>query len=59
MIITCCEDSTITFWNLVNGRKIFTITNAHDKEEVTKCVLNNSGRILFTGAINGKIKVKF
>lgn len=58
MIITCAEDSTITFWNLLNGRKLFTIANAHDKEEITQCVLDHSERILFTGAINGKIKVK-
>lgn len=57
MIITCAEDSTITFWNLLNGRKLFTVTNAHDKEEITQCALDDSDRVLFTGAIDGKIKV--
>ncbi|CAF1039524.1 unnamed protein product, partial [Brachionus calyciflorus] len=57
IIITCAEDSTITFWNLLNGAKLFTIPNAHDKEEITECTLDRLERNLFTGALSGTIKV--
>lgn len=57
MIITCTEDSTITFWNLLNGKKLFTVPNAHENEEITVCALDRSERNFFTGASNGIIKV--
>lgn len=43
------------FLNLLNGKK-FSIPNAHDKEEITYCILDQAQRTLFTGAKDGTIK---
>ena len=44
--------------NLVSGRKVSTIQNAHDNQEITCCKLDSSQRRLFTAGTNGTIKVK-
>lgn len=56
-VITCCDDSSITFWNLLKGSKFLKVANAHDKEEISACCLDNAEKTLYTAARDGSIKV--
>ena len=57
IVITCTESSEIIFWNIVTNKKILSIKNAHENEEITFCCLDKSQRRLFTAARDGTIKV--
>lgn len=57
IVITCTESSEIIFWNIVTNKKILSIKNAHEYEEITFCCLDKSQRRLFTAARDGTIKV--
>ena len=56
-VITCCDDSSITFWNLLKGSKFLKVANAHEKEEISACCLDNAEKTLYTAARDGSIKV--
>lgn len=54
-VITCSYDSSITFWNLITGKKFISIQRAHGGFEITSMCLDEEQRTLFSGAINGTI----
>lgn len=58
IVVTCTETSDIVFWNINTGKKILSIKNAHENEEITFCCADKSQRRLFTAARNGTIKVR-
>lgn len=57
-VVTCTESSEIVCWNVITGKKVITIKNAHENEEITCCCTDKSQRRLFTAARDGTIKVK-
>jgi WD40 repeat protein len=58
-VVTCTENSEIICWNLLTGKKLITIKNAHENEEITYSCTDKSQRRLFTAARDGTIKVNF
>lgn len=56
-VITGCEGSVITFWDLNTGRKAQHIAEAHGAEEISCMTMDPSGRRLMTGDRTGNIHV--
>lgn len=56
-VITGCEGSVITFWDLNTGRQAQHITEAHGIEEISCMTMDPSGRRLMTGDRSGNIHV--
>ncbi len=56
MLITASHDSSIIFWNIINGKKFLRIQNAHDTDEITAMCLDEEHRIVFSASINGSVK---
>lgn len=56
-VITGCEGSVITFWDLNTGRQAQHITEAHGVEEISCMTMDPSGRRLMTGDRTGNIHV--
>ena len=56
-VVTACEGSSISFWNLSCGRRAQQLTEAHGSDEISCVTLDSSGSRLMTGARNGSIHV--
>ena len=56
-VITGCEGSVITFWDLHTGRQAQQIAEAHGVEEISCMTMDPSGRRLMTGDRSGNIHV--
>lgn len=56
-VITGCDGSVITFWDLNTGRQSQHITEAHGMEEISCMTMDPSGRRLMTGDRSGNIHV--
>lgn len=56
-VVTGCEGSVITFWDLGTGRQVQQITEAHGMEEISCMTMDPSGRRLMSGGRNGNIHV--
>ena len=46
IVVTCTESSDIVLWNVCNGKRILSVKNAHDNEEITFCCADKSQRRL-------------
>ena len=58
-VITGCEGSVITFWDLSTGRRAQQIAEAHGAEEISCMTMDPSGRRLMTGDRSGNIHVSY
>ena len=58
-VITGCEGSVITFWDLNTGRQAQHITEAHGMEEISCMTMDPSGRRLMSGDRSGNIHVSY
>ena len=56
-VITGCEGSVISFWDLLSGRKAQQLAQAHNYEEISCMAMDASEKRLMTGARNGSIHV--
>lgn len=56
-VITACEGSVVTFWDLNTGRQAQHISEAHGTEEISCMTIDPSGRRLMTGDRSGNIHV--
>lgn len=58
-VITACEGSVVTFWDLNTGRQAQHISEAHGTEEISCMTIDPSGRRLMTGDRSGHIHVSY
>lgn len=56
-MITGCEGSVVTFWDLKTGRQAQHVTEAHGTEEISCMSMDPTGRRLMTGDRTGNIHV--
>lgn len=56
-VITGCQGSVITFWDIRTGRHAQNIAEAHGMEEISCMVMDSMGRRLLTGDRSGNIQV--
>ncbi|GAB1602852.1 WD repeat-containing protein on Y chromosome-like [Argonauta hians] len=56
-VVTGCDSSTISVWDIEAGSKAIVFSNAHGNEEITCMKFDTTWRRLLTGARNGTIKV--
>ena len=57
-MITGCEGSVVTFWDLKTGRQAQHVTEAHGTEEISCMSMDPTGRRLMTGDRTGNIQVR-
>ena len=57
-LITCGDNSSLVAWEIESGRRVFSILDAHDGEEITCVAIDQSCRRIATAARNGIIKVR-
>ncbi|XP_048575994.1 WD repeat-containing protein on Y chromosome isoform X3 [Nematostella vectensis] len=56
-VITGCEGSVISFWDIETGNKFLQVPEAHGTEEISCMHLDQKGSRLMTGDRNGAIRV--
>ncbi|KAH9494635.1 hypothetical protein Btru_019804 [Bulinus truncatus] len=56
-VVTGCDSSTISVWDIETGNRSLVLSNAHGDEEITCLTFDSSDRRLMSGARNGTIKV--
>ncbi|KAL5257249.1 hypothetical protein ACHWQZ_G012248 [Mnemiopsis leidyi] len=56
-IMTGCEGSVVTVWDINTGAKMLKLSNTHGKQEITCMSIDTGGKRLLTGARNGNVKV--
>ncbi|KAJ3105690.1 WD40 repeat domain 95 [Phlyctochytrium planicorne] len=56
-VVSGCQNSTVSIWDLASGDKIFQFHNAHGKLEITAMCFDRTGRRLVTGSRDGIVKV--
>lgn len=57
-MITGCQGSDITFWDLRTGRQAQHIAEAHGMEEMSCMTMDSLGRCLLTGDRSGNVQVR-
>ncbi|XP_029193047.2 WD repeat-containing protein on Y chromosome-like isoform X1 [Acropora millepora] len=56
-VITGCQGSDITFWDLHTGRQAQHIAEAHGMEEMSCMTMDSLGRCLLTGDRSGNVQI--
>ncbi|CAL1530117.1 unnamed protein product [Lymnaea stagnalis] len=56
-VVTGCDSSTISVWDIETGNRSTVLSNAHGDEEITCINFDSTYRRLISGARNGGIKV--
>ena len=56
-MMTGCEGSVVTVWDVNTGSKMLQLSNAHGEQEITCMSIDTGGKRLLTGARNGNVKV--
>lgn len=57
-MITGCQGSDITFWDLRTGRQAQHIAEAHGMEDISCMTMDSLGRCLLTGDRSGNVQVR-
>ncbi|XP_046569407.1 WD repeat-containing protein on Y chromosome-like [Haliotis rubra] len=65
VMVSACEESVVSIWNIDNGEKIMQFINAHSSiengveipVEITVMTFDTGGRRIITGARDGSVKV--
>ncbi|KAI9325972.1 WD40-repeat-containing domain protein [Zopfochytrium polystomum] len=56
-VVSGCQNSNVSIWDLASGDKIFQFFNAHGKFEITSMCFDRTGRRLITGSRDGIVKM--
>ncbi|XP_055876696.1 WD repeat-containing protein 49-like isoform X3 [Biomphalaria glabrata] len=55
-VVTGCDSSTISVWDIETGSRSLVLANAHGDEEITFLAFDSTDRRLLSGARNGTVK---
>ena len=57
-MMTGCEESVVTVWDINTGGRMLKLSNTHGVQEITCLSIDTGGKRLLTGARNGNVKVR-